>query len=240
MFIVIARSDIAVALQKRIPFDPRMMVFRDADSLPALNAIVTRRPAVIAVDEQFAATARGAALIARVRADELLADTSVRVLTLESDAEKVQLLQDCADAPEATVLALSRPLNWCGTRHALRYPMIPGARALVNGEACQVVNLSATGVHLVSPSRLRPTEEVRLVLVREEDKIVLRVRAVIAWATLEIRPGGLSYRAGARFVGADSARIAAFCQLHPARSESAPMGPEAAAAVPVPDEAVSA
>jgi hypothetical protein len=170
----------------------------------------------------------------------LLADTSVRVLTLESDAEKVQLLQDCADAPEATVLALSRPLNWCGTRHALRYPMIPGARALVNGEACQVVNLSATGVHLVSPSRLRPTEEVRLVLVREEDKIVLRVRAVIAWATLEIRPGGLSYRAGARFVGADSARIAAFCQLHPARSESAPMGPEAAAAVPVPDEAVSA
>jgi len=172
---------------------------------------MSRRPTVIALDPRFVATSRGAALVAQVRAEPSLAGSSVRMLTLENDEQRVRLLEDCHDAPEAAILSVSRPLDQFGMRGAPRFQMVPGARALVNGEPIQVVDLSPAGIRLVSSIRLRPTEEFRLTLVLD-DKRVLRLRAVTAWSTLQSGATGLAYRAGAQFVGVDPERLTPYCQ----------------------------
>ena len=69
MFVVIAPAELAVALQKRIPTNGRIVLFRDTDALAAWNTIMSRRPTVIALDPRFVATSRGAALIAQARAE---------------------------------------------------------------------------------------------------------------------------------------------------------------------------
>ena len=141
MFVVIAPAGLAVALQKRIPTNGRIVLFRDTDALAAWNTIMTRQPTVIALDPRFVNTSRGAALIARARAEPSLSAASFRVLTLDDDEQTVRLLQDCHDAPEAAILSVSRPLDRCGSRAAPRFPIVAGARALVNGEPIQVVDL---------------------------------------------------------------------------------------------------
>jgi len=211
MFVVIAPAELAIALQKRIPTNGRIVLFRDTDALAAWNTIMTRRPTVIALDARFVATSRGAALIAQARAEPSLAAASFRVLTLDHDEHTVQLLQDCHDAPEAAILSVSRPLDRCGNRSATRFPLVTGAKALVNGEPIEVVDLSTTGIRLVSRVRLRPTEEFRLTLVLDDNR-VLRLRAVTAWSTLQTGAAGLAYRAGAKFVGVDPERVAPYCQ----------------------------
>jgi hypothetical protein len=211
MFVVIAPAGLAVALQKRIPTNGRIVLFRDTDALAAWNTIMTRQPTVIALDPRFVDTSRGAALIARARAAPSLSAASFRVLTLDDDEQTVRLLQDCHDAPEAAILSVSRPLDRCGSRAAPRFPIVAGARALVNGEPIQVVDLSTSGIRLVSPIRLRPAEEFRLALILD-DKPVLRLRAVTAWSTLQSFGTGLAYRAGAQFVGVDPERLTPYCQ----------------------------
>lgn len=211
MFVVIAPAELAVALQKRIPTNGRIVLFRDTDALAAWNTIMSRRPTVIALDPRFVGTSRGAALIAQARAEPSLSGASFRVLTLDDDEATVRLLQDCHEAPEAAILSVSRPLDQCGSRAAPRFPIVAGARAMVNGEPVRVVDLSTTGIRLVSPIRLRPTEEFRLTLILDDTR-VLRLRAVTAWSTLQPGGPGLAYRAGAQFVGVDPERLAPYCQ----------------------------
>src|SRR5215216_6050371 len=77
--ILIAASTHLAALQQH-PDLTDADAFADTDALKALDAITQRRPQVVALEPTFAASARGAAFINRIKADPALASCEIRIL----------------------------------------------------------------------------------------------------------------------------------------------------------------
>src|SRR5438477_9706159 len=78
--VVITSAPMVSAWRLQLEAKPNAKIFSEADFLLALEIILSERPDVIAFDPLFAATARAAALVARVRADPALCGTEVRTL----------------------------------------------------------------------------------------------------------------------------------------------------------------
>src|SRR5688500_11526343 len=60
-----------------------VLIFSETEPLKAIDAITTRKPSVIALERLFAATSRGAALINRIKADPTLAESEIRVVSVD-------------------------------------------------------------------------------------------------------------------------------------------------------------
>ncbi|OFW29604.1 MAG: hypothetical protein A3H97_01550 [Acidobacteria bacterium RIFCSPLOWO2_02_FULL_65_29] len=206
--IVIARSDQAVGLRKRLGNDPSVALFSDCDSLKALEAILSGPPKILALDRGFVATARAAALVARVKAEPHLRATDVRVLA-EDEAHLPVLLSSRAPGLEGALMRSSYPLDYCGTRRAPRFLTNRDVRVTVNGQGGHVVNLSCSGAQLMATVRLRPEETIRLALVDGQGEV--RLKGVVAWSVAVPYNGAVCYRAGVEFVDPDSMTLEAFC-----------------------------
>lgn len=211
MIIIVTRPEIAAVLHLRWAFETDLKIFRDYEALQAFQAIVAHDTRVIALDPLFAATSRGATLIARVKADSRLAAADLRLLLLD-DLAKVTDVRAPVPSFETTILALSRPLDSCGTRRSARFLIAPDAPAVINGVRSRLVDLSTTGVQLISPDRLRPDQAIRLTLVNDEFES--RMRAVVAWCTFQAIGQAPSYRAGAVFVESDQRVIEGYCRRY--------------------------
>lgn len=207
--VVIGSVPVGSALRAQLDAKPNTKIFSEADSLRALETIVADVPQLIALDPQFAATARGAALVARVKADPRLSGSEIRALV--SDPEGEGLLSAPIGAGDQSATTVLQPLDRCGTRRATRFPMNSDAEARVNGSPARLVNLSVTGAQVLAPLRLRPAEGIRLTLVDESAE--LRVGGVVAWVTLEIAKGAESqrYRFGVEFRSADPQTLERYC-----------------------------
>ncbi len=131
--IVIARSEQAVGLRKRLGNDPSVALFTDSDSLKALEAILSGPPKILALDRSFVATARAAALVARVKSEPHLRATDVRVLA-EDETNLPVLLSSRAPGLEGALMRSSYPLDYCGTRRAPRFLTTHDVNVAVNGE----------------------------------------------------------------------------------------------------------
>ena len=188
---------------------PNARIFSETDFLTALDAIINDKPDVIALDPAFAATARGAALVARVKADPRLQRSEFR--TLMSDGAATVAPAPNSDAAPALP---SLPLDVCGTRRAPRYPIGEAVDAKVNGTAGRLVNLSVTGSQMLAPIRLRPSEAIRLTLADENAD--LRLNGTIAWVSLEIsaKSNTQRYRFGVEFRNPDTTLLDEFCTRH--------------------------
>lgn len=207
--VVIASARAVGALRVQLRAQPNARVFSDSDFLLALNTIMADIPKVIVLDPEFAATSRGAALVARVKADPRLSGSQIRAL-VRPGANKPAHDEPMAMNAEQIPAAL-QPLDHCGTRHAARFVMKDGTEARINGTPARLVNLSVTGAQVLAPIRLRPAEGVRLVLI--DDSAALRLAGVIAWATLEISPKetGQCYRYGIEFRNSDAKKLEKYC-----------------------------
>jgi hypothetical protein len=206
--IVIARSEQAVGLRKRLGHDPSVALFTDGDSLKALEVILAGPPKILALDRSFVATARAAALVARVKAEPHLRATDVRVLA-EDEANLPVLLSLRAPGLEGALMRSSYPLDYCGTRRAPRFLTSEDVNVAVNGASGQLVNLSCLGAQLMADLRLRPQEPIRVGLVDGEGEV--RLNGVVAWSIAEPVNGAVCYRAGIEFVDPDSMTLEAFC-----------------------------
>jgi hypothetical protein len=216
--VLIAKSEFVGALQKRLEGDPTAHIFADSDSLAALEVILAQRPKVVALDLAFATTSRGAALIARVKADPLLAAVDVRLLS-EDETKLPVLLGHSAASIDVAMATGSRPLDRCGTRRAPRFRMKPDAEIVVNGESSRLVNLSTTGAQILCPLRLQPEQTVRLLLT--DGTTETRLRARVAWSSLEVTGGAIKYRAGVDFADPAVQRIEEYCLRHATSLEHA-------------------
>ena len=87
--VIVAAPEYLPALQEQGEFGDAL-AFSDADALKALEAITRERPKVIALEKQFAATSRGAALIKRIKADPKLRKCEIRIVSHEGESEKVR------------------------------------------------------------------------------------------------------------------------------------------------------
>jgi hypothetical protein len=226
--VVIAAPDLLPELTQRVAgADDEVLTFADVDALSALEVIVNRRPHTVALERQFAATPRGAALINRIKADPGLIGSELRIVSHDSDYTRVlprpavQTPAGSAPSGRTAVVASLAPaavavpavLDQRGTRRAPRFKIAGDMSMLLDGNAARLVDLSEVGAQVISPTVLKPSQRVRAVLT--DDHGALRFNAAVAWAFFEIpSQRGPQYRAGVNFVDADGNAVGAFCLRH--------------------------
>ena len=217
--IVIARSEQAAGLRKRLSHEPGVALFSDGESLKALEAIIAAPPKILALDRMFVATARAAALVARVKSDPHLQATDVRVLA-EDESNLPLLLSVRVPGFEKALVRSSYPLDYCGTRRAPRFTTARDLNVAVNGKNGQLVNLSCMGAQVRATLRLRPEEAIRVALIDRQGEV--RLKGVIAWCVAEPIEGVVTYRAGLEFTDFDSMTLEVFCVRNIANPDRAP------------------
>lgn len=187
--------------------------FADTDVLKALDTITQRRPQVVALERRFAATARGSALVNRIKADPSLASCEIRVLEADGSVGPgtAPSAAGTAVAPAAVALAVPAAVrDRTGTRRAERVAITRSVEVLIDGNPATLVNISMVGAQVLSPSLLRPNQRVRMSLVDEARPI--RFNGVVAWAAFEMPKEGPRYRAGVNFSDAAPDMVARFME----------------------------
>lgn len=173
------------------------------------------RPAVVALERNFAGGPRGTALINRLRADPNL--TAIEIQTVSTDGERIPATPPRGPAASA---ATPQPLDTTGTRRSPRTRLRDGLDALLEGHTVRLVDLSSFGAQITSNGVLKPNQRVRISLVDEKGSI--RCVALVVWAAFELpRPPRTRphYRAGLAFLDANIPAVEAFATRHAQASE---------------------
>ena len=206
--VLIAAPDLLPALRQRTEGGAdEVLAFTDTDALRALETITRRRPAVVTLERLFAATARGKALINRIKADPSLTASEIRVVSRDADHMTV------SSNSGGTTVAVATTLDLRGTRRAPRFKVAGGVEVLVDGAGARLVDLSAVGAQVLTPATLKPNQRVRMALADQVG--TLRFNAVVAWASFEMPVlNGPRYRAGIDFLDGDAAAVSAYCARH--------------------------
>lgn len=211
--VLIAASERLAALQQQADLTDAE-AFADTDVLKALDTITRRHPQVVALDPRFAASARGAAFINRIKANPALASCEIRVLDPDAISGRDTALpaDDAALVPAAVAVdaPLAVPPDRTDARRAERVAITKSVEVLIDGNPATLVNISIVGAQVLSPSLLRPNQRVRMSLVDEARPI--RFNGVVAWAAFEMPKEGPRYRAGVNFYDAAPDMVARFIE----------------------------
>lgn len=211
--VLIAAPEHLAALQQQADLTDAE-AFADTDALKALETITRRRPQVVALERRFAATARGAALVNRIKADPALASCEIRVLEADGSFGHDAAPSAAGTAVAPAAVAVEAPsaagLDRTGTRRAERVAISRSVEVLIDGNPATLVNISIVGAQVLSPLLLRPNQRVRMSLVDEARP--MRFNGVVAWAAFEMPKEGPRYRAGVNFYDASPDMVARFIE----------------------------
>jgi PilZ domain len=192
----------------------------------AIETIVHRRPATVAIERVFATTSRGAALVGRLKADPALVDVEIRIVAHDSDYSRVSPRRPAGDAADGgvAVAAPAPALDQHGTRRAARTAIVESAEILVDGGPVRLVDLSMLGAQVLSAAVLKPSQRVRVSMV--DEKLTLRFQGTVVWATFELTGAGTAprYRAGLAFSDADADGITEYAARHRRREDQVAEG----------------
>ena len=194
--VLIAAADRLAALQQQTEFSDAD-AFADTDALKALDAITRQRPSVIVIEQPFAASARGTALINRITADPSLATCAIRIL----EADGALSPGPAGPSDSATTVAIAA-IDQRGTRRAPRVVITTDVEVLIDGNPATLVNISVIGAQVTSSLSLRPNQRVRMAIVEAARPV--KFNGVVAWASFEMPKEGPGprYRAGISFYDA--------------------------------------
>jgi PilZ domain len=216
--VVIAPPELMAALCSRLQALPGELIpCPDSDIPHAVDLVVERKPQRIAIERLFAATARGAALLTRIKADPGLIDVEIRIVSHDSDYSRVSPRRPLVEQRGVAPVAVAAPLpalDKRGTRLAERSMMLDGVAILVDGSQASLVDLSTAGAQVLSSTVLKPNQRVRVSMV--DERVTLRTQALVIWATFELLNGasGPLYRAGLQFTGVDAEGVADYLARH--------------------------
>ena len=221
--VLIAEPDQLDALKSRSEYTDAQ-AFTDAETPAALEAIISGRPDIVAIERLFAKKSRGAALINRIKADTSIETVEIRIVSAESGATKSSgkggsTAVASNDKGGGTVAAVAAPpvaLDQKGTRRAQRFKIIEGIEVLIDGNPAMLVDLSTVGAQVVSGTLLKPNQRVRLSFT--EGAKPVRFSAGVAWSAFELPKAGPRYRAGIEFFDADPDAVSRFCDTNRADS----------------------
>ena len=222
--VLIAEPDQLDALKARSEYTDAQ-AFTDAETPAALEAIITGRPDIVAIERLFAKKSRGAALINRIKADTSLDTVEIRIVSSDSGASKPSgrggssaakdTIAAAAEKGGGTATAVAAPpaaLDQKGTRRAQRFKIIEGIEVLIDGNPAMLVDLSTVGAQVVSGTLLKPNQRVRLSFVENAKNV--RFSAGVAWSAFELPKAGPRYRAGIEFFDADPDAVGRFCDTN--------------------------
>ena len=117
--VVIAPADLMQALCDRLRTSARELVpCVDSDIPVAIDTVLERRPAEVAIERVFASTSRGAALVGRLKADPALMGIEICIVAHDSDYSRVSPHRGGGDASDGgvAVAAPAPALDQRGTR----------------------------------------------------------------------------------------------------------------------------
>ena len=218
--VLIAAIDRLAALQQHGDFTGAE-AFVDTDALKALDAIARQRPSTVVLEKSFATTARGTALINRIKADPSLAACEIRIL--EADGSHTRAVprppEGVAAAATAIAVAVPPPPVQQNTRRVPRVAITREIEVLIDGNPATLVNISVAGAQVTSSLALRPNQRVRMSL--EEAERPVRFNGVVAWASFEMPKEGPRYRAGISFYDAAPDMVTRFIETITTESPSA-------------------
>jgi hypothetical protein len=214
--VVIAPPDLMAPLCERLRTLPGELVACPDNDIPrAIDTVIERRPARVALERLFAATSRGAALLTRLKADPALIDVEIRIVSHDSDYSRISVRRPLGTGSDASTVAVAAPapvLDQRGTRRAPRLPIIDGVEVLVDGNQARLIDLSTVGAQVLSSGVLKPNQRVRISMV--DERVTLRAQALIVWARFELGNPTPYYRAGIEFSGGDTEGIAEYMARH--------------------------
>lgn len=213
--VLIGPADALPDLQQRLDPNADVQSFTESEALEALDYIIRAKPALIALQDDFAKTSRGMALINRIKDDPNLSSCEVRVLARDAAQSRVAVKRGGQAAGPAVAVDEPKPaLDVRGTRRAPRIRIKDGVDVAVDGNPASLVDLSTVGVQVVSATVLKPNQRVRVTI--GEGKAAIRCSGAIAWAAFEM-PKGMPtrYRAGIDFgTTADVDALGGFAKKH--------------------------
>lgn len=202
-------------LRKQLASDQPVQLFTDHEVREAVEYIATARPELVAIDAEFAVSARGEALIGRIEEDPTLRCQLKLLARGENAAPGVRKSGTGITPAGAPAPA---PYEKHGTRRAPRIRMSEGVAVTLDGNPAELVDLSTVGAQVVSKAVLRPNQRVRLLL--PEGPRNLRCAGSVVWAAYEMPSGKPPrYRAGLKLSGVESEALEGFAERHkPAES----------------------
>jgi hypothetical protein len=192
--VLIGPSDALPGLQERLDPSAEVQTFTDSEALEALDHIIRTKPALVAMHDEFADSSRGQALINRIKDDTQLSSVEVRVMAKNAAQNRVAVKR----GSHGSIAVAEQPkpaLDQKGTRRAPRIRIKDGVEVAVDGNPAALVDLSAVGAQVVSPTVLKPNQRVRITM--GDGKTAVKCAGAIAWAAFEM-PKGMPtrYRAG--------------------------------------------
>ena len=208
---MIGPSDTLPGLQERLDPSADIETFADSEALEALDHIIRTRPLIVAMQDDFAGSSRGQALISRIKDDSALGDVEVRVMATNAVHNRVA----AKGGSRRAGVAVDDPtpaLDERGTRREPRIRIKDGVEIAVDGNAAALVDLSAVGAQVVSPTVLKPNQRVRITM--GDGKTSVKCAGAIAWAAFEM-PKGMPtrYRAGIGWsIGPESPHVEKFAR----------------------------
>lgn len=220
VIVLIGPGPVLPLLSKQLDSHSKIQRFTEHEVREAVEYIATARPPIVAIDEQFAVSTRGEALIGRITDDPDLIDCEIRILPREPTSEHEQLtltLPEFADAARPAPAPLMPRLDRHGTRRTHRVRLIEGVAVTVDGSPAELIDLSSCGAQVTSRVVLRPNQRVRLSL--PEGTQALRCGGAVVWASFEMPSGQPPrYRAGLRISGIEGEVLEQYADRHRAPS----------------------
>ena len=193
--VLIGPSDALPSLQERLDPSAEFQAFTDSEALEALDHIIRTKPALVAMQDEFAGTTRGQALINRIKDDAQLNGVEVRVMAKDASQNRVAVKRGGHGGGGAVAVedAPKLALDQKGTRRAQRTRIKDAVEVAVDGNPAALIDLSIVGAQVVSPTVLKPNQRVRVTI--ENGKV--KCAGAVAWAAFEM-PKGMPtrYRAG--------------------------------------------
>ncbi|MGQ0735009.1 MAG: PilZ domain-containing protein [Acidobacteriota bacterium] len=210
--VVIGPASSLPSLRERLSSGAELQTFTDAEAIQALEHIVRTKPTIVALEHEFSATARGSALIDRIKDDPELNTCEIRVVASDGALDKVAARRSSGRHAVASPVAAPL-LDPVGTRRAPRVALRAGVEILVDGNTATVVDLSTVGAQVVSQKMLKPNQRVRVALFDAHGTI--RCNGSIVWAAFEMPKGHAArYRAGIEFSSVDINALEAYIGRH--------------------------
>lgn len=197
-------------LLERLDPGAEVQTFTDSEALEALDHIIRTKPAIVAIQDEFSATSRGAALINRIKDDPTLSTCEVRALASDHEMSRLAVKRG---QPGAAAVAVDEPapaLDQRGTRRAARVRIRDGVEVAVDGNPAALGDLSTVGAMVLSPTVLKPNQRVRVIM--GDGRAAVRCSGAVVWAAFEM-PKGMPtrYRAGIDWgMTAEASAIEAF------------------------------
>ena len=189
--VLIASEDLVARCSETADDPTELIAIADSDARHAADIIRRHGAHLVVLEQIFAVSAVGRALLSDLRSNPQLEHLEIRMLP-EDRADLVS-----RKASGHALARMSTPLGRQPSPRARRLKMRHGTTAVLDGVGVEIVELSTSGLQVVASTIVKPHQAARVVIRREDE--THRAAGIVIWSRAELTADGLMYHAGISF-----------------------------------------